>query len=311
MSPRTRQRGVALLTAMLIVALAAIISAAMISRMTLAMHRSGNIWNAEQAWWYGVGIENWLGTKLREDAQHSKIDSLEELWAKPVDHLPIDGGSMSGRIVDLQGRFNLNNLVLGQPDVSAAEFARLIQAVSDTDSVTAQTIAQSAQDWIDSDINPGRPYGAEDDYYLGQSPAYRTGNTLMASPSELEAVRGMTPALYRKLAPYISALPTATAINVDTAPAPVLQSLADLPPGTGKQLAATRDGSPWKSVEAFKGAGPLAGQNLKGASLSVTTQYFLVAGRIKVGDSATQFYSVLHRSSNGAVNVIRQATEAY
>ncbi|AWN17305.1 type II secretion system minor pseudopilin GspK [Salinisphaera sp. LB1] len=311
MSVRSRQRGVALLMAMLIVALSAIISAAMISRMTLAMHRSGNIWNAEQAWWYGIGIENWLGAKLREDARHSKIDSLQEAWAQPVDHLPIDGGSISGRIIDLQGRFNLNNLALGNPDAAAAQFARLIQDVSDTDSITARTIAQSAADWIDPDINPRRPYGAEDDYYLGQSPAYRTGNTLMVSPSELAAVRGMTPLLYRELAPYISALPTATAINVDTAPAPVLQSLAKLPPGTGKKLADLRKGSPWKSVKAFQGANPLAGQNLKNASLSVATQYFLVAGRIKVADSTTQFYSVLHRASNGAVDIVRQATQAY
>lgn len=309
-APR-RQRGVALLTAMLIMALAAIISAAMISQVTLAMHRSGNIWNAEQAWWYGIGIENWLGTKLREDARHSKIDSLEELWAKPVDYLPIDGGSISGQIVDLQGRFNLNNLVLGNPETAEAEFARLIQTVSDTDQMSARVIAQSAHDWIDADINPQRPDGAEDNYYLGLSPAYRTGNTLMVSPSELRAVRGMTPVLYRQLLPYIAALPTATAINVNTAPAPVLQSLADLPEGSGQKLAAMRSGSPWKSVEDFKGAGPLAGQDLENVSLSVATRYFLVAGRIKVGQSATQFYTVLNRSSNGAVRVVRQATQAY
>ncbi|KEZ79031.1 type II secretion system minor pseudopilin GspK [Salinisphaera hydrothermalis] len=309
-APRS-QRGIALLTAMLIVALAAIISAAMISRMTLAMHRSGNIWNAEQAWWYGIGIENWLGTKLREDARHSKTDNLQELWARPVDYLPIDGGSISGQIIDLQGRFNLNNLVLGDPKTSEAEFVRLIQAVSDTDEVTARTIAQSAHDWIDSDINPTRPYGAEDDYYLGLSPAYRTGNTLMVSPSELRAVRGMTPLLYRELAPYISALPTATAINVDTAPAPVLQAIAQLPQGTGKKLVAMRSGSPWQSIKSFRAANPLAGRDTDKASLSVSTQYFLVAGRIKVGDGTTQFYSVLHRDSSGAVNVIRQATGAY
>lgn len=311
MNARDRQRGVALITAMLIMALAAIISAAMISRMTVAMHRSGNVWNAEQAWWYGIGIENWLGTKLREDAQHSKTDSLEELWAKPVDYIPIDGGSIGGQIIDLQGRFNLNNLTLGDPETARAEFVRLIQAVSDTDEVTARTISQAAQDWIDSDIDPNRPYGAEDNYYLGLSPAYRTGNTPMVSPSELRAVRGMTPVLYRQLLPYISALPTATAINVNTAPAPVLQSIADLPSGTGRKLAAMRNGSPWDSVGDFKKADPLAGQDLKGVSLSVKTRYFLVAGRIKIGSSETQIYSVLDRSSDGAVQVVRHATQAY
>ncbi|WP_423824130.1 type II secretion system minor pseudopilin GspK [Salinisphaera sp. SPP-AMP-43] len=308
----TRQRGVALLTAMLIMALAAIISTAMIASMTLAMHRSGNIWNAQQAWWYGIGIENWLGTQLREDARHSKIDTLKEAWAQPVDYLPIDGGSISGQIVDLQGRFNLNNLALGNAESSTAQFVRLIEAVSDTDEITARTIAQATRDWIDDDIQPARPYGAEDDYYLGLSPAYRTGNTLMVSPSELRAVRGMTPQLYRRLAPYICALPTATAINVDTAGAPVLQSLLpDLPDNSGQQLAAARQDSPWESTQAFLQADAVAGQPAKGISIAVSTDYFLVSGRISVGNSATQFYAVLHRSGNGAVEVVRHATQAY
>ena len=73
-----RERGVALLTAMLIVSLVAIIGAGMLSQMNLALHRSGNIWQSEQAWWYAVGIENWLGKLLRQDAEFTDIDSLDE-----------------------------------------------------------------------------------------------------------------------------------------------------------------------------------------------------------------------------------------
>src|SRR5699024_5055995 len=85
----TQQRGIALITAMLIVALAAVIGAGLLTQMNLALHRSGYIWHSEQAWWYVIGIENWLGEMLQLDAEHTNIDSLEERWAQPVDYLPL------------------------------------------------------------------------------------------------------------------------------------------------------------------------------------------------------------------------------
>lgn len=307
-----RQRGVALLTAMLIMAITAIITTNMIAQMNIALHRSGNIWNSQQAWWYGIGIENWVGAKLKLDQEHSKIDSLDEAWAQNVDYLPIDGGSISGRVLDLQGRFNINNLVLGDPKTQLKQFQRLITLVTNTDPVTAETIADSAKDWLDSDNTPTLPSGAEDNYYLGLNPAYRVANTLMISPSELRQVRGVTPQIYNALLPYVSTLPTATPINVDTAPAPVLESLAKgLPAGTGKQLLAIRDKAPWKSVDDFLKSGPLAGQDVKATQLSVTTSYFLVAGRITIGTSQTQFYSVLKRADNGVTEVVRHSVNAY
>lgn len=312
MSPRGGQRGVALLTAMLIVALAAIISTRMIADMNLALQRSGNIWNAQQNWWYGIGIENWLSAKLKLDAKATDIDSLDEAWAQPVDYLPIEGGAISGRVVDLQGRFNLNDLVLGDSDTAIAYFKRLIVEVTDTDPITAETIAQATKDWIDADINPTRPYGAEDNAYLAEANAYRTGNTLMVSPSELNAVEDVTPAIYRQLLPYIATLPTHTAINVDTAPAAVLQALTpNLPANAGEELAAIRADEPWPDVKTFQQSGPMAGQKDAGMDLSVKTEYFLVAGTITLADTRTRFYTVLERDDNGAVRVLRHATDAY
>jgi len=336
---RRAQRGVALLTAMLIVALVAIIGTGMLSQMNLALHRSGNIWQSEQAWWYAVGIENWLGKLLRQDAQFTDIDTLEEPWAEPVDYLPLDGGALKGQVVDLQGRFNLNNLAAsGGPgannpganndsttnaatDFSAnpaeqdpvlIQFQRLIELVTDTDPVTARTIAASTRDWIDADVNPTLPDGAEDDYYLGLTPAYRAGNALMASPSELRLVKGVTPEIYAALEPYITALPQTTAINVNTASAPVLGSISpDLPPTAGESLVESRNGEPWQSVEAFLQDPALAGRQIEQSGLSVITSYFLATGQITVDRAQVQFYSVLERADNGAVRVIQHSTNVY
>ncbi|GAB3685616.1 type II secretion system minor pseudopilin GspK [Salinisphaera aquimarina] len=329
------QRGVALLTAMLIVALVAIIGSGMLSQMNLALHRSGNIWQSEQAWWYAVGIENWLGKLLRQDAQLTDIDSLEEPWAEPVDYLPLDGGALKGRLIDLQGRFNLNNLAssgtgaTGDGDTNTsiapitstgatendpvlAQFQRLIELAADTDPVTASTIAASTRDWIDSDVNPTLPDGAEDDYYLGLTPPYRAGNALMVSPSELRLVKGVTPEIYAALEPYICTLPQNTTINVNTAPAAVLATIApDLPPTTGESLVKSREDEPWQSVEAFLQDPALAGRQINSTGLSVVTSYFLASGQITVDKAQIQFFSVLERADNGAVHVIEHSTNVY
>ena len=309
-----KQRGVALITAMLIVALVAIIGAGMLSQMNLALHRSGNIWQSEQAWWYAVGIENWLGKLLRQDAQYTEVDSLDERWAEPVDYLPLDGGALQGRVVDLQGRFNLNNLGTGNAEAAMAQFQRLIELVADTDTVTARTIAASTRDWVDADINPTRPDGAEDNHYLGLTPAYRAGNTFMISPSELRLIKGVTDEIYTALAPYISALPESTPINVNTAPAPVLATLApNLPPTTGESLIEARSEEPWTSVDAFLQESALAGtgDTLGADRLSVTTGYFLARGQITVDRAQVQFFAVLERADNGAVRTINHSTNVY
>ncbi|MES1933431.1 general secretion pathway protein K [Salinisphaera shabanensis T35B1] len=304
-----RQHGVALLTAMLIVALVAIIGAGMLSQMNLALHRSGNIWQSEQAWWYAVGIENWLGKLLHQDAEYSDIDSLDEAWAKPVDYLPLDGGALQGRLIDLQGRFNLNNLGSGDAEAAQKQFERLIELVADTDQITARTIAASTRDWIDADINPTLPDGAEDDYYLGLNPAYRTANTLMASASELRLVKGVTPAIYAALQPYICALPQLTAINVNTAPAPILATLApELPASTGEALVESRADEPWESIDAFLQDPALAGRDIDANRLDVVTHYFLATGQITVDRAQIQFFSVLERGDNGAVRTLRHST---
>lgn len=309
MKPDRDQRGVALLTAMLIVALVAIIGASMLSQMNLALHRSGNIWQSEQAWWYAVGIENWLGKLLRQDAENSDIDSLDEAWAQPVDYLPLDGGALQGRLIDLQGRFNLNNLSGSDVDAAQEQFQRLIELVADTDQITARTIAASTRDWLDADINPTLPDGAEDDYYLGLNPAYRTANTLMATASELRLVKGVTRAIYAALQPYICALPQLTAINVNTAPAPILATLApELPASTGEALVESRADEPWESIDAFLQDPALAGRDIDANRLDVVTHYFLATGQITVDRAQIQFFSVLERGDNGAVRTLRHST---
>lgn len=315
MTPRAiplRQRGVALLTAMLILAVVAVAGATMLTRMNFAVHRSGNIWLAQQAWWYAVGVEQWLATILERDAKQTKIDTLDDAWARDVGLLPIEGGAISGGVVDLQGRFNLNDLAAATNEQARKQFQRLLRLVSDIGPLKARTLTQSIHDWLDSNIRPTRPYGAEDVFYLGLTPPYRTANQLMASPSELRAVRGMTAELYHVLAPYITALPEPTAINVNTAPPVILASLSEaISIEAAKALVEKRQEEPWQSATEFLQEPELAGlgNTLRAENITVSSHYFGAHGTVSIGRVQLGFHSVLVRSENGETYVLRHSRE--
>src|ERR1700751_3623177 len=129
---------------------------------------------------------------------------------------------LTAQLEDLQGRFNLNNLVKqdGTPDpVAVTAFQQLLGAVG-----LEPKWAGYMVDWIDRDIVPSVPAGAEDSVYLGQSPPYRTPNRYITSASELLALPGFGRDRYLKLAPYVTALPYGSPLNICTAPGLVLDA---------------------------------------------------------------------------------------
>lgn len=308
----TQQRGVALLTAMLILAIVAVAGSAMLTRMNFAVHRSGNLWHDQQAWWYAVGVEQWIASILKRDFEHNDIDTLQDPWAKNVGLLPIEGGSITGQVIDLQSRFNINNLAAAHAEQARQQFERLLQLVSDIDPLSARMLTQSIHDWLDPNSRPTRPYGAEDNFYLRLEPSYRTANQLMASPSELRAVRGMSAELYRALKPYITALPEPTAINVNTASPVILASLAkgiDL--ATAKALVEKRQENPWNDVMEFLQEPALAGlgKALQPDNLTVSSSYFMASGTVSLGRAQLDFYSILVRGKNGITHVLRHSRD--
>lgn len=310
---RARQRGVALITALLVVALATIAAVAMMSAQNIAIHRTGNILATQQAWWYAIGMEQWATTLLQRDRQRTTIDDLNEPWARTVDFLPIENGYLKGQMVDLQGRFNLNNMASKQPQAAMQQFVRLLENTAGVEPAKAPALAQAVRDWVDGDINPQVPDGAEDDYYLGLSPAHRSANQLMDSPSELLRVRGFTAAIYRALAPNVAALPqVGTTINVNTATLPVLMSLAPgLDAAQIKGLATTRVNKPYASVQSFLAQPAFAGRRVSAGGLSVASAYFLAHGEVHVGDARVILYSLLYRDPQGRTRVIEHSKGAF
>ena len=303
-----RHRGVALLTVLLVVALATTTAVAMASRQQLDIRRTENTLYQGQALMYLYGVESWSQQFLAKDRRDNEIDHLGEDWATRLPPLPVEGGQVQGYLEDLQGRFNLNSLnQSGDAGKLARErFERLLRILE-----LNPEIISTIQDWLDKDIEARFPAGAEDDFYLGLDPAYRTANQDMLSPSELLLLKGMDKETYDKLRPYVTTLPPTTPININTASAEVLLSLADdLTPSGIEGLLKKREDKAYNKVEDFLAEEIFAGKNIPLEGLSVNSDYFLLHAQADIGHVHQTLTSLFLRNNEGRIKtILRSDTE--
>lgn len=300
MSGKTRQKGVALLTTLLLVALVAILTVNLQWDTSLDIRRSQNLFEADQALLYALGAEAWASEILQTDARDSDTDHTGEDWATPVPTLPIEGGAIRGFLEDMQGRFNLNNLVgrRGQVDeVALEQFERLLTVLE-----LDPALARITVDWLDRDLEPGFPSGAEDSFYTARIPPYRTANLALTSASELLAIGEMNAASYLILAPYVTALPNGTALNVNTASAPVLRSLSDQISDTvAENLVGERGDQGFDGLAAF--ADLVEPEILQ--SLELSSSFFRLTADVSIGSTRFTLYSLLERNNGQLIPVMR------
>jgi len=305
-----RQRGVALIMAVLIVALATILAVSVASEGYMDQRRSGTMLGLDQAYEVGLAAELLAADVLIHDAQQkSKQDTLNEDWATPID-LPVDEvGEVKGSLEDLSGRFNINNLLNAdgsENQQSLLQFQRLLESLG-MDNKWASTIL----DWIDADTVPHTP-GAEDDVYTAQVPPYLTANMPITRTSELLSLAGFGLENYRKLEPYITALPIGTALNVCTAPPEVLDSLAanthEYMNSRGNVESSRKSGCfpTLKNLDTSfnqdKGYQNWLAKN--GSLLSESSSYFRANIVVSIGTTELSLYSVLQRNGTAKVHVI-------
>lgn len=222
-----RQQGIALLTILLMVAIASILTMGILNQQQRMSRESSVTLRQDQSWVYAKSGEYFLSELLVDDAKNSnKSDNLAEKWAKPMPVFPIPDGSITGRITDESGKFNLNNLFLQdtkKPNPEAMKyFGNLLKRVG-----LSADLVNSVVDWEDPDDQLSGSFGAEDSFYLGHSPGYLAANCPFSEIAELKKVRGFDGANYDRIAPYITALPYPTKINVNTASPMVLSALDD------------------------------------------------------------------------------------
>src|SRR5215470_16468017 len=229
--PPGRQRGVALLVAILIVALGTVLAAAVAYENAMTARRGTATYAFDQAVLIHQGAEAIAAFGLRQIVQQDpKQIYIGQGWDKPYGPLEVVPGVMlEASLEDLQGRFNLNNLVTAQGTADAVQLAAFTKLLEEVGLETKW--AGLLVDWIDFDGNPQSGDGAEDSVYMGQDPPYRTANRYITSTTELLALPGFGRERYLALAPYIAALPNnpSNKINVCTAKDKVLDAF--LPAG--------------------------------------------------------------------------------
>lgn len=328
------QGGAALIVALLVFAIASALLVALQRDFTLHMQRGSNYLAGEQGWSYLLGAEALGRVALRFDAQtdansEAPVDHLGELWAGEATPYPLaEGGWLVGELEDLQGRFNLNLLVdvpeaddgstgddlqedlglaAGEAAYSEAQkqFVRLLRALEGTSINLDQAvnIMEAVADFIDDDVRK-RLNGAEDEAYRYSEPTYRTPGRPLASVSELRGVAGISPEIYRALAPLVTVWPRqGGALNILTAPSTVLRSLGTgsglepLSEADGQRLVEARSEGVITSIDELMEDVAFSGEDNGKLRelLAERSSWFLVSATVEIADRELRLYSVLER----------------
>lgn len=306
-----RQSGVALIMAILIVALATILAVSVATEGYMDQRRTMTTMSIDEAYEIGLGGEALAADALQNDGD-AKVDSLAESWATPIT-LPLDDGigDIKGQIEDLQGRFNLNNIL--KPDgthntEAIQQFQRLL-ALLEMDTKWATLWV----DWVDADQSEEFPDGAEDAAYAGQNPPHLTANMPATHTSELMSLPGFTLADFRKLEPHVAALPVGTPLNVCTATPVIIDSLKTNA-GSSRDFS-TPDGIRNITENRSKGCFPTL-NDVKTAFnsdpgfakllaehadyLGETSSYFRANMLVTLGTTELPLYSVMRRNGTGS-----------
>jgi general secretion pathway protein K len=302
----SRQAGLALISVLLIFAIVSVLATSMIERQSLDIQRSGNLQALQQARAYSSGIEYAVRSGLHLDYEDDpEVDHLLEEWAKGRTY-PLQPGLAEIQVIDAQSRFNLNSLHKSASNRPAQieRFKNLLNELG-----LDPKIADRTQKFMDED-------SMVDNDYLSAEVPYRASYALFKHPSELLLVQDVDAQSYRKLTPYITALPVTATINVNTASNKVLAALsgswslsnADAVIVNRGEQGFTKVDDFWNltEVQPFTGSADTSdngsdNQNNKEvwdkADFSVNSQYFEVFAKVTLADRVATVEMLIYRDA--------------
>ena len=302
---KSKQNGIAIIAILLIVATVAALATQMNWQHRISLKRINNLLTLQQAKQYITGGENWAREILVEDLRENTSDHLGEIWASSLPVLPIDGGAIQGRLVDLQARFNINSLIDSKGQIkpeSLKQFERLLQ-ILDID----PNIAAAVGDWLDTDNYPEFPGGAEDETYSSLDKPYKTANHFITDISELMSIKGINKAIYDKLKGHVCALPLNVSLNVNTANPEVLQSLT--PQITTNDISEVLDQravGPFENINEFFNLSNIQTKDVQ-APLDTQTEYFLLEIEVSLQERIYRRHTYLYRDlQSGSVTAYQR-----
>ena len=284
-----RQRGLAVVTALLIVAIAAGAAALMLSQQSAMLDQTAMVTARAQADTFAQAGVDWARGVLAADPKKD-VDSLDEGWAQPIPALPVERAVISGRIEDEQGKFNLNNLA----------------TATDSDRRIFKSLLGEAGlpvELIDPVVSWVTPQGPDSSYYLSLARPYRAANRPMVQVDELYRVRGFDAAAVAKLRPFLTALPEHTPINVNTAPPAVLAALVGAQPDVVRAIVAARIKKPFAKPQDFLAAAAVDVPGLADA-IDVKSGYYSIRVQVAQDDVQLATDALVQRTLNGSPAII-------
>jgi len=318
----SEERGAALLTILLLVAIMAVISATALEKLTLSTRLAANAGGQDQARAFADSASLIVRKRFADlvAAQPGRV-TLEGDWLGRPQALAVPGGTATITPYDAGNCFNLNSLVTGQTEnllkgrpVAISQFVSLMQLLGVAPG-QAQGIAMAASDWIDSDTVPQQG-GAEDETYMGSDIPYRAANRMMIDASELRAVAGVTPAIYNLLKPWICALPTTdlSPINVNTLLPEQAPLFAMLVPGklsldNARSMLAERPASGYGSTVTFWKAPALRGLTPPAEveqQVRLITRWFRAELNVEIGGTHMRQWA-LYDAQSEPVKLVRRS----
>lgn len=320
----SKQRGVALIMVLLIVAIIAVLATSISSRNQIAVRRTINMAMYDQAYWYALSAEELARRVLKQDLDDSEGRvHLQQYWALSDVVLPADGGEIGGRISDLRSCFNLNALSQDPPkqqqgqapkmSLAAQQFVSLLENVG-VDDFSAEQLAYRVKDYLDADSDTSS-LGAEDAEYESRKVPYRAANTLMNDRSELRAVIGVPKELYQKLQPYVCVIPgnDSQVLNVNTVKPEQAALLAAMllnkvSVSEAESLIEQRNHDGYDKIDDFWQQGSLTSiasqDDQMKSSMAISSKFFRLQAMAKVDDAVFRMDSVLHVIGGNKLEVL-------
>jgi len=323
-----QQQGIALITILVMVALATILAATIAKRQANTAENTAYLMRQNQSLLYAKSAEAFFSELLVDDANNvGAVDHLQENWAKPMPAFPVEDGFVSGTLQDESGKFNLNSLVNdeGVPNPQAKLwFEKLLLRVGLQAKLwfeklllrvgLPEKLSEAVIDWQDADDEISGTMGAENSYYQGLPQGYLAANSKFHNVEELKLVRGFEDQKYLQIVDYVSALPASDSkVNVNTAPAMLLASLdPKLDINAVEQALKKRQANLehfsnindlW-ATEPFKQVNPDV-QSQVNALLGVQSNYFKAKIEVLLSERKRQFSSDLVRKDKTVYVVYR------
>jgi general secretion pathway protein K len=322
--PAKKVCGVALITVLLIVALAAVLVTQMTGRLQLQMQRTSNISMNQQAYWYAMGAEAFAKTILIEAFKdEDDVTHLEQMWAQGETSYPVDFGQITGEIFDMQACFNLNALRVDRSAITARTtkppiqeaFEKLIVSL-DVEGVTAfeaEYMTDALVDWLDNDSAIASAGGAEDNDYSSKEFPYLPANNYLASITELRLIEHFTIPVINQLKKFVCVIPNSDLhqINLNTInddQVKLIEFLLDIPLADVENALADRKGDGYKQKTEFfshqsivKHTGITQEQK---DQFTVDSEYFRLKSIASFNNSYFALNSLMKVESNNNISVV-------